>query len=37
MRIHMAMCNYKDAGIIDDPIKGKNLQPFERKLAEPFR
>ena len=37
MRIHMAMCNYQDAGIIDDPVKGKSLLENERKLAEPFR
>ena len=33
----MAMCNYQDAGIIDDPVKGKNLLKFERDMAEPFR
>lgn len=37
MRTHMAMCNYEDAGKIDDPVKGNHLLPYERELAEPFR
>ena len=31
MRIHMAVCNYQDAGILDDTIKGKNLLKYERE------
>ena len=29
-RCHMAVCNYQDAGIVDDPVKGKHLVQFER-------
>ena len=33
MRVHMFMCNYMDAEILDDAVKGKHLLAMERKYA----
>ena len=30
MRVHMTMCNFVDAELLDDPVKGKHLTTRER-------
>ena len=37
MRVHMTMCNFTDAELLDDPVKGKHLTSRERYYAEYLR
>lgn len=36
-KFHMLAVNYKNAGLLDDPVGGKHLTSRERKFAEPLR
>lgn len=37
IKFHMMSVNYSNAGLLDDPIKGKDLTTRERYFAEPLR
>ena len=37
IKFHMMAVNYSNAGLLDDPVKGKDLTTRERYFAEPLR